>query len=556
MFLYILFIFSSEPCQDTCFETFHKQIVPVENNFETNSFNQYTNLNTTTDLNEQEFFYQSQYITSVEPLILEPKCNYLHEIQNFVLYMKSNHLQLENSNIQENTNESYLKSVTFNNAFEIWQNEYYETSINTNKHLSKQNLKKYKKYSDAIRIFENNFKKIHDPFLPTIKKEVESSSINTMSKSLILENLEIISRTMEYFARLKPRYLKYTYNTETMILYHTLALERFPYLFDYFALCKRFLNLYEMIIEVYNFIPNQYMLHRTLYDMSKNLTYKYFEPLNQQIVLYDNNVENNGFNHYDTSNTSTDLNEESSYSQRENPTASDNLVLQSERNHVIRIVRFVKYMKKKHLYIKTSKIHTNILECYHKSVTFNNAFAIWQNEHYETFPIKVKKFSDQDLKKYNKYYKTIRIFENNFRRINDLFLPTIKNEVESSSINTKSKSLFIENLDKISSTMSYFVKLKPKNLKYNINIDTLILYHKLVLERFPYLFDYFELCKRFVNMYELIIEKNEILANECMMIRTLYDMSKNLTYIFKKKYAFLSATQNILTLLRDHKSAN
>ncbi|WUR03399.1 uncharacterized protein VNE69_04220 [Vairimorpha necatrix] len=248
----------------------------------------------------------------------------------------------------------------------------------------------------------------------------------------------------------------------------------------------------------------QYIL---LIFCSKHDQDKNFEPLYEQKPNCNSNVKISCVNIDDISITAKSLKEQALPSQREKPTQPE------------------------------AKIKST------NQIIYKN-FLVSKNE--------VKVFPKDIWKKYKKCCIIINKFSHNFKRLNDVFLPTIKNEVESSSIDTISKSLIIENIDIISRTISYFAKLKPTYLKYNYNTDTMILYHRLSLERFPYPFDYFNLCKRFINLYELIIKRYIIFSsNHCIINQLLYDMSINLTYVFKKRHEFLEVTQNIIILLQE-----
>ncbi|WUR05217.1 uncharacterized protein VNE69_12202 [Vairimorpha necatrix] len=280
----------------------------------------------------------------------------------------------------------------------------------------------------------------------------------------------------------------------------------------------------------------QYIL---LIFCSKHDQGKNFEPLYEQKPNCNSNVKISCVNIIDISITAKSLKEQALPSQREKPTQSEAKIKKHELNYLQELLGFVYLMETNYLNTKTIKTNEKLLTCYLRFVTFDNLFRIWINEHHQVSINEVKVFPKDIWKKYRKCCMIINKFSHNIKRLNDVFLPTIKSEVESSSIDTISKSLIIENIDIISSTISYFAKLKPTYLKYNYNTDTMILYHRLSLERFPYLFDYFNLCKRFINLYELIIKRYIIFSsNHCIINQLLYDMSINLTYVFKKDMNF------------------
>ncbi|WUR04412.1 uncharacterized protein VNE69_08167 [Vairimorpha necatrix] len=252
-----------------------------------------------------------------------------------------------------------------------------------------------------------------------------------------------------------------------------------------------------------------------------------------------------------TSNTVINKNSQAGPHQSRLSESPEPLVLSPEPAYINEILNFVDLMRTKYLNTKTLNILEISPEDIDKRIIFDNLFIIWQNEQYEVSNIRMKKFSDRNLKKYRKYCKIINMYSNNFKKINRVFLFIIKKIVEASSISEMVKNAIIENIDLISSTMSYFEKFKPGKLRHDLNFDSLNLKYKLSLKRFPYLFDYFNFVEKFIVLYELIIDHHILVFhNQCIMNRVVYDMSINLTYVFEKRQVFLEATQNILTLFQ------
>ncbi|WUR04413.1 uncharacterized protein VNE69_08168 [Vairimorpha necatrix] len=257
------------------------------------------------------------------------------------------------------------------------------------------------------------------------------------------------------------------------------------------------------------------------------------------------------------SNAMENENENIFANQREYSDSSGPQVLNSEPTYIDDIINFVKLMRTVYLYDNTFTVNENVAEKYDKAEIFNNLFTVWESEYHETSDKKIEKFSEQNKKKYRRNGIIISNYSTNFKKINNWFLPTIKIEIQNSTIQAESKRAIIDKIDNISRVMSYFAKLKPLYLRYQYNCNQIKLKHKLCLERFSYLFDYFNLCERFIELYELIIEQYIIvLPHQYKMNRTLFEMSKHLNYVFKKRHCFLTATQEILLLFQDHEASN
>ncbi|WUR04420.1 uncharacterized protein VNE69_08175 [Vairimorpha necatrix] len=214
-------------------------------------------------------------------------------------------------------------------------------------------------------------------------------------------------------------------------------------------------------------------------------------------------------------------------------------------------LNFLKLMKKMRLKIYTN---LNMKDYNYRIVDFMKMFQKWGTE---TQIVKdnfsIKKFSDPKyLMKYKKYNKKITTWLGNFSVIINYFLPMIKKELEKSNILDESKTSIIENIDNISRVMSYYDNIKSKNLPYNHDAMVLKLYYTTMLKRFPYLFDCFNLCERFINLYEMIIKYHKKNSNEKSdMIRILYECSQYLSKILRTTDKFLKNVEGILTMF-DH----
>ncbi|WUR04422.1 putative SP-containing protein [Vairimorpha necatrix] len=213
---------------------------------------------------------------------------------------------------------------------------------------------------------------------------------------------------------------------------------------------------------------------------------------------------------------------------------------------------FLHCMKTDYLKSETCRIKENIPNVYNCTKMFFDLLETWENEKLDSIKIKRNnKFPDNDSYiKYQKISKRMARWFNNFSQIKTIHLPQIIKKLAESSIDTYSKASIIENTNCTIRAMAYFEKLRPKNFSFRRNTDTLNLYYTTMLDRFPYLFDYFNLCGRFVYLYGLLIELYIKKVNESSeMEKILYNMSINLNVVLKYSNNFLKDLQTMLTML-------
>ncbi|WUR04411.1 uncharacterized protein VNE69_08166 [Vairimorpha necatrix] len=217
---------------------------------------------------------------------------------------------------------------------------------------------------------------------------------------------------------------------------------------------------------------------------------------------------------------------------------------------------FVDLMKQIYLNTESYTALKNIFNFEERAKIFHDAFQNWKKEKFlcpadvgtYKFPEKNKEFIKQIETKmcYCKYKKWV----NNFNKVLNINLPKINEEIIKSSIEEGSKRLITNNIKYLHEVMSYYRRLQPENLSYEYNTNTLKLYYRLMVSRFPYLFDYFNLCERFITLYELIFENFiKKVDDHYKMICELYLMSMNLIYVLKNRENFLIDIRTNLALI-------
>ncbi|WUR04415.1 uncharacterized protein VNE69_08170 [Vairimorpha necatrix] len=199
--------------------------------------------------------------------ILDIESNLQDKIENNLYYIKANHLKIRQFND---------RTKLFKDLLQKWSDEVFNIRYD---HLASHFLddkaqKKYNRLNNLSNNWLRNFKEILDFYLPQIKIEVMKSSIAEISKSTIFENIKDISDAMRYYDNLKPKNLKYTSKSNLLKIHYKLMIDRFPYLFDYFNLFRKFISLYEMIIPLYSQkVLISLRMIQIFYPMSMNLTY-------------------------------------------------------------------------------------------------------------------------------------------------------------------------------------------------------------------------------------------------------------------------------------------
>ncbi|WUR04615.1 uncharacterized protein VNE69_09167 [Vairimorpha necatrix] len=183
---------------------------------------------------------------------------------------------------------------------------------------------------------------------------------------------------------------------------------------------------------------------------------------------------------------------------------------------------------------------------------FDELLHEWENEKLATKfdQIEIKLTEEQyDVFKKNYYYCINWLC--NYRLILQNYLPKSKIEIAQSSMGEDYKQLIIASMNSIERAMRYYEKLNPKNITYKYHHKEMIFYGTLLSERFPYLFNHFDLGGRFINMYELIIKQfKKIDENDDNMITTLYMMPKKITFLIKHVATYLENTRKKLICLR------
>ncbi|WUR02498.1 uncharacterized protein VNE69_02025 [Vairimorpha necatrix] len=160
-------------------------------------------------------------------------------------------------------------------SLNYWQHEKLIVSRTSEKYkFSKPNL--YKKYRENCHItfcWLQIYRKILSENLPKIKNLLKESSIEKLIKKSMIENIEFIYQAMIYYEKLYPKNLSYAYHSDVLKMRFKLISRRLQYLYDYFNISEKFLELYEMIVEHYaeNFESNTTM-KIILNSMTKNLT--------------------------------------------------------------------------------------------------------------------------------------------------------------------------------------------------------------------------------------------------------------------------------------------
>ncbi|WUR04417.1 uncharacterized protein VNE69_08172 [Vairimorpha necatrix] len=214
---------------------------------------------------------------------------------NFLKLMRTKYLKKTNSNINEDM-------IAFNNLIKLWEEENIISKYNykKNKFPNLDYLKKYKSNYVTYSRWMSYLRKLLNEYLPYIKNEISLSSIEENSKRVIIENINNISRAMMYYENLTPKYLNYVYHTTTLKLHYFLIVSRFPYLFDHFNLCGNFVNLYEMIIELYiSKTQESSTMKKALYQMSMYITrlmdnrVQFLLAIRNMLALFENLVPSN-----------------------------------------------------------------------------------------------------------------------------------------------------------------------------------------------------------------------------------------------------------------------
>ncbi|WUR04425.1 uncharacterized protein VNE69_08179 [Vairimorpha necatrix] len=180
---------------------------------------------------------------------------------------------------------------------------------------------------------------------------------------------------------------------------------------------------------------------------------------------------------------------------------------------------------------------------------FYNLISKWESENVDMkYTVNAFEFTNtKDYKEYHKINVIANRWLNSFAKISTFFLPRLKNEIEKSSFSENVKKSIIEDIKSLYCVMKYYNKLRPKHIRYKYELSTLIFYYKAMIERYPYLFDDFDLYGRFIDLYERIVNQNLEIANSNILNRLLYDMSENLSYILYNPNGLIDNLKGLLT---------
>ncbi|WUR02499.1 uncharacterized protein VNE69_02026 [Vairimorpha necatrix] len=224
---------------------------------------------------------------------------------------------------------------------------------------------------------------------------------------------------------------------------------------------------------------------------------------------------------------------------------------------IIELLRFVNKTKHDVLLEKSTSENNNYydrrIEC------FDSLLQQWENEKIE-IKVMSKRYEFRDHDIYIKYRHNSIVSNRwigNYNEILIKYLPMIKNEIEDASIQGSVKRLLLEILESISRAMIYFVKLETKYLNYKYDYKRIVIYYSLLIYRLPYLFDYFDLVGKFIEVYEKIIDqyiKKNLKSND--MMTNFITLSKKITYLTKHRNNYLLRIKNNLTFLKNIKEIN
>ncbi|WUR02497.1 putative SP-containing protein [Vairimorpha necatrix] len=225
--------------------------------------------------------------------------------------------------------------------------------------------------------------------------------------------------------------------------------------------------------------------------------------------------------------------------------------MQTKEIHLVQ--RFVNNMV---LYnSQNNNISKNYENYIRRSIYFDSLIQEWENAKID--PIKGSKelkFNDTNYKKFTllKVYTNAWLFK--FKKISIEYLPKIRTEIQNSSINETYKKFIIENIDCLSRVMKYYTSLVPFYKSYRYESKNLIYYYTLLSLRLPYLFTHFDVCGKFIRLYENIIAQLPLkLDNTSSMTTTLLDLGEKISYIIYARDTFLEKIKEMTNLLRNLK---
>ncbi|WUR04050.1 uncharacterized protein VNE69_07118 [Vairimorpha necatrix] len=220
------------------------------------------------------------------------------------------------------------------------------------------------------------------------------------------------------------------------------------------------------------------------------------------------------------------------------------------------VLSFIKLMK--NVYLKP--VNSTLEKTFHSDVkNFKDQIDQWKNDKMNVKePIFKCKFPSQlDYIFYKSNYYVTNQWIRVFKDILNIDLPSIGTKILNSTIHEDSKKSIIESVDQIVEAMDYFYAFAPKHLHYNYHKNSLKHRFQLLITRFPYLFNEFNLCGRLINLYESIIENYIKKVDDSYDMKiALTNMSINLQKMFSNYDRFLNAIRRKLRLLEKLKMIN
>ncbi|WUR02500.1 uncharacterized protein VNE69_02027 [Vairimorpha necatrix] len=223
------------------------------------------------------------------------------------------------------------------------------------------------------------------------------------------------------------------------------------------------------------------------------------------------------------------------------------------------IESFVVFMKTQYHKNNNSVTEENTLNDEEKLNLFNNFLILWEKQKLELKGTLVnwKFYSKDKYSEYKNCYIRNSKWIKNYSEIIKKYFPQIECELEKAPIDEMSKKLITENLKSISRAMTYFEGLFPKYIHYGLHANLLKALYKLIIERFPLLFDYFNITERFINFYEIIINQHIRKVRDSNDLKIiLKKMSNNLTKMLFSYKNYIHGAKEILILLGDLETSN
>ncbi|WUR02264.1 uncharacterized protein VNE69_01203 [Vairimorpha necatrix] len=223
-----------------------------------------------------------------------------------------------------------------------------------------------------------------------------------------------------------------------------------------------------------------------------------------------------------------------------------NNLLPEQMNELREFVSDLKHFK------NTNYDNMGNIELYNRRIErFDNLLTEWEKKEIIIPKTTIKiKYKGGKNKEFIRNKRMMNIWSSDYRKILNEYIPKIRTEIENSLMQKTSKQSNINNINRILRAMRYFNSLMPKYKNYKYNYDALVHYYTLISIRLPYLFDHFDLCGRFIDLYENIIEQYILdVGFTNNMTITLFEMSIRASSIIKTRDLYATRTQEMITLL-------